>query len=83
MHRIVFPYFKVKTSRPVILQHGLTGTSSNFVMASPYVNLSPQVIGQNLGFELAKRGLDVWLSNNRGNEHGMQHISLSSSGTKV
>lgn len=79
VHRIVTPYFKRKTCHPVILQHGLTGTSSNFIMASPHVPLAPNVVGQNLGFELAKRGRDVWLSNYRGNDYGMQHVSLSSS----
>lgn len=79
MHRIPpLPYSKTHPrQQPVILQHGLTGTSSNFVMASAEVPLDHSVIGYNMAFELAKRGFDVWLSNNRGNEYAMRHVHLS------
>lgn len=36
----------------------------------------------NLGLELAKRGYDVWLSNNRGGVYGMNHTSLKPSDPK-
>lgn len=61
----------------MILQTGLIGTSADFVMASSNVTLDTAVMGQNLGFELVKRGYDVFLSNNRGNEYALNHTTLN------
>ena len=49
-------------NHPVILQPGLMGTSSDFLMAS--ADFSPDAgapMGADMGLELFKRGYDVWL----------------------
>lgn len=76
--RIVNPLRNV-TRRPVILQHGLMSSSRDWLMAAPGGNAdeSPDQKGGNIGFELAKAGHDVWLSNTRGNTYSMKHISRS------
>jgi len=81
LHRILlpewWPLLGYIPRYPVILQPGLVGTSSDFVMASDKVSFDPDIIGQNMGFELAKQNYDVWLSNNRGSEYGLGHVRLN------
>ena len=61
--------------RPVLLAHGLTATSRDWLIAGPGGDAdSPlEPIGDNMGFELAKRGYDVWLLDNRGNTYSQNH----------
>ena len=68
-----------RKGKPVLLQHPLLGESANFIINSPagFLNESTAVVGNNLGFELAKRGYDVWLGNVRGNVNGRKHKTMS------
>lgn len=65
--RIVNPKIG-KTKKTVVLSHAMFLTARVFLSNSPggNVNESLEVIGNNIGFELAKRGYDVWLPNLRG-----------------
>lgn len=91
IHRIVNPNVLKSSSikcRPVLLQHGFTGNSVHWLIASQdgHLTLEPQVEcdgdapdwpSSNLGFALAKNGYDVWLGNYRGNKYALEHKSMS------
>ena len=80
LQRIVNPKVNV-TKRPLILQHGILGSSINFVENAPGGHVDEPIVyglvGNNLGFELAKRGYDVWLSGNRGDRYSSKHKTLN------
>lgn len=66
VHRIVNPFIAV-TRSTVLMFHGLTGTSDTFLNTeySGFINEPPEFVSPNLGFELAKRGHDVFLLDQR------------------
>lgn len=78
MHRIINPLCN-KTS-PIMLQHGITASSADWIINSSdgYLNQPlSEDSGNNLGFLLAKKCYDVWLSNSRGNLYSDKHILMS------
>lgn len=86
MFRIVHPNspgVEMK-GKPILLMHPLLGESANWIInsAAGFVNESTDEVGNNLGFELAKRGYDVWLGNVRGNVNALKHKSLTTSDSR-
>lgn len=64
--------------KPVIINHGLFGSSADFLINSPFL-VPPDnqsALSDNLPFALLDR-YDVWLANNRGNPYGQRHRTLS------
>lgn len=53
---------------PVLIQHGIIGSSDHFVITGPK---------QGLIFQLYEAGYDVWLANSRGNIYTKKHKYLS------
>ena len=53
-------FFSDSNGQVIFLQHGLLGTSADFVMGSP---------PKSLGYIISDLGYDVWLGNARGNAY--------------
>lgn len=82
VYRIVNGKLGIVHRRPVVLQHGFMVSAMEFIMnPGGHIDekLPPGHVGNNLAFELAKRGFDVWLFNSRGNKYSKRHAWLNPS----
>lgn len=84
LHRVVpkgkfSPANYSRTRKPVIVQHGLMGSSTNFFISKPTVKpyLPAKKCASDFGFCLVQTGrYDIWLPNSRGNGFSMGHVRL-------
>lgn len=76
VYRMIHPFIN-KTRTPLVLQHGYQESCLCFLNGSPTGHVSEKFIGNNLAFELAKQGYDVWLPNFRGSRFSTGHKYLN------
>lgn len=74
VHRIVNPRF-IKTRASVLCFHGTFMASTSFLNNSPggYPEEPEFLVGPNIGFEMARRGFDVWLLDQRATPFSRNH----------
>lgn len=79
VHRIINPDISSKVQlKPVIVQHGLFGSSSDFCINSPFLRTNNSKYGDTIAFSLAiTQRYDVWLGNSRGNRYSLRHKNHS------
>lgn len=53
---------------PVLIMHGLLGSSQNFIMFGR---------SKSLAYSLTEQGYDIWLGNNRGNTFSRTHKNIT------
>ncbi|CAB0032504.1 unnamed protein product [Trichogramma brassicae] len=72
VHRIPGHYSETSfNGKPVVLlQHGLLGSSADWVMLGP---------NQSLAYYLSRAGYDVWIGNSRGNTYSKAHVNVTAS----
>ncbi|XP_044736861.1 lipase 3-like [Chrysoperla carnea] len=73
LHRIPYQDRTKKYKGPVLIHHGLLGSSDLWLLRSRE---------DDLAYLLADQGYDVWLGNARGNTHSRKHISLKTKDPK-
>ena len=97
LHRIPYPkgISSGVTGRPVFIQHGIIGSSADWLIPSSNTSLGKiyqysffiffDIVEYLLGaaFQLADLGYDVWLGNCRGNTYSRSHVSMNPSQSDV
>ncbi|KAJ8978312.1 hypothetical protein NQ317_008184, partial [Molorchus minor] len=76
IHRIPGTKSGQRGGQPVFLQHGLLGSSADWIINGNNFARYVYRLLQILSFLLADKGYDVWLGNARGNTYSKAHISI-------